>query len=281
MCPRILKFLKSSELTGPVMSNHKAFEISIMRFDYLTNDGEKSLAPFFSPMMLSITFNCVWILGFVLTVFWPLKELFNFIQGHEIPLSFLGTFVGALLIYSYVNLRCGRGEIFPKNIFSRMVREGITTFEEENDFLSYGLVQSILHTIFFILLVFPLLIFSAAISGITFQEFLKALSILFTASLLCRLFSFLIYLLFGRWSLVGLLSTRIFFIFFFFATWFLASFINPILLIYSLYKGEEIVTGSPINAFPLYMMIVTSSILLLTLANQVLVRRNMHKESLA
>lgn len=249
-----------------------------MRFDYLTNDGEKSLGPFFSPMMLSITFNCVWIIGLLLVVLWPQRDLFHYVHGHKIPLTFLGTFVGTLLINSYVNLRCGRGEIFPKNIFSKMVREGVITFEEEHEFLSYGFVQSILHVAFFMLLAFPLLIFSANISGLSFTVFSKALSILFTASLLCRLFSFLGYLLFGRWSLMGYLSARIFYIFFFFVTGAFAAFVNPILLIYALHKGEEIFTGSSMSAYSSYIMIITAAILIVTLINHTIIKRNIFKE---
>ena len=249
-----------------------------MRFYYLADDSEKSLAPFFSPLMLSVTFNCVWIFGALLLVFWPQKELFKFIRGHEIPLTFLGVFVGTLLISSYVNLRCGRGETFPKNIFSRMVREGVITLEEKHNFLSYGFVQSILHNIFFILLAFPLLILSATISGISLQVFAQVLSILFTAPLLCRLFSFLIYLLLGRWSLMGFLLARLFFIFFFFATGAFGAFANPILLIYAFHKGEKILTGSQMNAYSLYIMIVTSAILILTLVNNAIIRHNIIKE---
>lgn len=249
-----------------------------MRFDYLTSDSEKSLSPFFSPMMVSITFNCVWIIGVLLLALWPQKELFHYLHGHKIPLIFLVTFVGTLMINSYVNLRCGRGEIFPKNIFSKMVREGVTTLEEEHEFLSYGFVQSILHVAFFILLAFPLLIFSANISGISLTVFSKTLSIMFTASLLCRLFSFLVYLVFGRWSLTGYLSARIFYIFFLFATGAFAAFVNPILLIYALYRGEEIPTGSSMNAYSYYMMIVTAAILIVILVNHAIIKRNILQE---
>jgi hypothetical protein len=249
-----------------------------MRFDYLTDDSERSLTPFFSPKMLSITFNCVWIIGSLLLVFWPHKELFNFIRGHRVPLTFLGVFVGMLLISAYVNLGCGRGEIFPKNLFSRMIREGIITLEEKYDYLSYGLVQSILHNIFFILLAFPLLMLAATVSGISLQVFAQALSILFTAPILCRLLSFLIYLVFGRWGLVGFLSTRLFFVFFFFATGAFAAFANPILHIYAFYSGEEILTGFQINAYSLYLMLVTSAILILALINNAIIRHNILKE---
>lgn len=249
-----------------------------MRFDYLADPTEKSLAPFFSPRMLSVTFNCIWILGVLLMVFWPKKGLFNFIEENEIPLVFLPTFVAALLINSYVNLRCGRGEMYPKDILYKLEGKGVTTFEEENDFFSYGLVESLLHTMFLLLLLLPMLLVSAGLSGISLQVFAKALSILFTSSLLCRLFGFLMYPCSGKWSLVGYLSIRLFFIFFMFVTVVFAPFANPILLINALYKGEEILSPSPMSTYAVYMMLVTAAILLFTLANQAIVRHNIHRE---
>ncbi len=249
-----------------------------MRFDYLTNDAERSLAPFFSPRMLAITFNCVLVLGSLLMVLWPQKAPFNFIAEHRIPLVFLGIFVAALLIHSYVSLRCGHGEISADDFLARLERKQLITLEEEYEFLSYGLVGSLLHTLFLLLLMLPPLIASAAISGISLQVFAKAFSILFTTPLLCRMFGFLIYLFCGKWSRIGYVLTRMFFILFIFVTGLFAGFANPILLIHSFHRGEEILTRFPLSAYSLHMIMVTSAILLLTLANQAMVRRNMHKE---
>ena len=249
-----------------------------MRFDYLTNDAERSLAPFFSPRILSITFNCIWILGLLLMLLWPHKDLFNFIEEQKIPLNFLGIFGATLLINSYVNLRFGRGEMSPDDFFIGMARKKVVTFEEEYDFFSNGLVEFLLHTLFLLVLLLPMLILSANISRVTLQIFVKAFSILFTSSVLCRMFGFLMYLLCGKRSLVGYLLARIFFISFIFATGFFATFVNPILLIHSFHRGEEMLSRFSMSAYSLYMIIVMSAILLLTLANQAMVRRNMHKE---
>lgn len=249
-----------------------------MRFDYLTNDTERSLAPFFSPRMLGITFNCVLILGLLLMLLWPKTDPFNFIEEHRIPLIFPVIFVAALLMNSYVNLRCGRGEMSPEEFLTRLERKNVITFEEEYEFLSYGLVQFLLHTLFLLLLMLPLLIVSATISGISLPVFSKALSVLFTTSLLCRMYGFLMYLRYGRWSRVGYLLARIFFILFIFVTGFFAGFANPILLIYSLHRGEEILTRFPLSAHSLYMIIVTAAILLVILSNHAMLRRNIYKE---
>jgi uncharacterized membrane protein len=249
-----------------------------MRFDYLTNDTERSLAPFFSPRMLDSTFACIWILGLLLIILWPLKAPSHFIEEYRVPLLFPGIFVAALLIHSYVNLRCGLGEMSRDDFISRFERKKVITLEEEHEFFSYGLVQSLLHTLLLLLLMLPLLIVSTAISGISLPVFAKAFSILFTTSLLCRLFGFLMYLLYGRWSKLGYLWTRMFFIFSIFFTGFFIGSVNPILLIYSFHRGVEIPSGFPMSGYSLYIMIVACAILLLTLANQAMVRRNMHKE---
>ena len=249
-----------------------------MRFDFLYDSSERSLAPFFSQRMLSITFNCVCIIGVVLMVFWPKKGLSNFIGENEIPLVFLPTFVATLLISSYVNLRCGRGEMYPEDILYKLKSKEITTFEEENDFFSYALVESLLHTMLLLLLLLPMLVVSASLSGISLQVFAKAISILFTSSLLCRLFGFLMYACCGKWSWVGYLSIRLFFIFFMFVTVVFAPFVNPIVLINAFYTGEEILARSPMSTYAIYMMVVTAAILFLTLVNQAMARRNMHRE---
>ena len=249
-----------------------------MRFDYFTNDTERSLAPFFSPRMLDITFACIWILGLLLMILWPLKSPSHFIEEYRVPLLFPGIFVAALIINSYVNLRCGRGEMSRDDFIARLERKKVITLEEEHEYFSYGLVESLLHTLFLLLLTLPLLIVSATISGISLPVFAKALSILFITSLLCRLFGFLMYLFYGRWSKLGYLWTRMFFIFSIFSTGFFAGSLNPILLIYSLHRGGEIPSGFPMSAYSLYIMIVACGIILLTLANQAIVRRTMHKE---
>ena len=84
---------------------------------------------------------------------------------------------------SYVNLRCGRGEMFQESLLYKLENREIITLEEENDFFSYGLVGFLLHTIFLLLLLLPMLFISAGLSGISLQVLAKALSILFTQSL--------------------------------------------------------------------------------------------------
>jgi len=244
-----------------------------MKFDYLGDNFERSLAPFFSPRMLSVTFRSILILGVLLLVFWPRKEFFLYIEGHELPMIFFHVFVAALLISSYVNLRCGRGEIYTERFFYKLENREAVTFEQERDFISYGLAGALLHIIFLLIFLIPILIVPAGMSGVSLQIFILALSIIFVSSLLCRLFGFLVVPFYGRWRWFGYYGTRFFFILFMFGTIYFAPFLNPIITIRHVYLGEESFSGSPVTPYAVFMFAVIVMILLLILANQVIVRR--------
>ncbi len=152
----------------------------------------------------------------------------------------------------------------------------LTTFEKENDFLTYGLIAFLIHSQILLLLFLPLLILAASISAVSFIPFLQAVSILFSAALLCRMFGFMVYLFWGRTSTFGYFVARIFMIIFIFGTYFFASFFNPLQILYLLNKG----TGDIGLSFALYLMTVTLAILLLIGVNQFLVRRHMREKGL-
>ena len=250
-----------------------------MKLDYIFGDNERDLSPIFSSNMASITMGCLWVMGIILVLTWPYAPLFQYIKDFRIPQTFLSTFVGGLIMVSYINIRCGLGEIIPKSIFARSEREGITTFEEERDYLFYGFPQSVLHTLVFHLLLLPFLIIGAAVTGIVPRDFALGLAILFTASLLCRQASFFFLLVLGRWRLSAYLGARLFYILFLFPTAFIAPFLNPVLLLVKIHYGERVPIGPIIpTPFP-YFLVVLSAILLLFLANQWIIRHNTRQRS--
>jgi hypothetical protein len=250
-----------------------------MKWESIFGESERDLAPIFSSGMVSITVGCLWVMGIILVLTWPFKFLFQYIEGFRIPQTFLGTFVGGLIMVSYLNLRCGLGEIIPKSIFARSEREGLTTFDEERDYCSYGFPQSVFHTLVFHLLLLPFLIIGAAVSGISLPAFVLGLAILITASLLCRQASFFLLLILGRWRASGYLGSRIFYVLFLFATVFIAPFLNPVLLLVKLHYGEEVPIGPIITGPSPYFMVVLSAIFIFSLMNQWLIRRNNRKRS--
>ena len=250
-----------------------------MKWDSIFGESEKDLAPIFSSSMVSITMGCLWVMGLILVLSWPFRFLFQYIEGFRIPQTFLSTFVGGLIMVSYLNLRCALGEIIPQSVFARVEREGVTTFEEERDYLAYEFPRSLLHTLVFLLLVLPFLILGAAITGISSQDFVLGLGILFTASLLCRQAAFFLLLILGRWRVSGYVGARLFYFIFLFATAFMAPFLNPILLLVKLHYGEGVPIG-PVIASPFpYFLVVLSTILIFLLVNQWIIRRNNRQRS--
>jgi hypothetical protein len=245
-----------------------------MKLGSIFGDSEKDLAPIFSSHMVSITMGCLWVLGIILALTWPFRSLFHYIEGFRIPQTFLSTFVGALIMVSYLNLRCAQGEIIPDNFFARLERENLTTFEEELDYLSYGFPISVLHTLVFHLLMLPFLIIGAAATGISLQAFVLGLAILFTASLLCRQVSFFLLLIWGRWRVSGYLGARVFYILFLFATAFIAPFLNPVLLLVNLHYGARVPIGPVVSTLFPYFLVVLSAILIFLPVNHWIIRRN-------
>jgi hypothetical protein len=180
----------------------------------------------------------------------------------------MGVFAAAMMMISYIQIRCGRGEIFVKDSYGRMLREGVKTFEEEQPFLTYGLPQSLLHILFFILLSLPLLLFAASVSAVSEAHLLMALFILFMSALICRWFSFLLYVCLGRWSLWGYLLPRFFFIVIFFITALYNDFANPILLLNLFFKGEITLLQVDMRQYPLFIILSIGLALVLGLLIQ-------------
>ena len=82
-----------------------------MNVYFLTDESEKSLAPFFSKRVLETVMAGVVMVAIILIIFWsrrPPAELFA--AGHR-PTTFFIVFAATLLVYSYVNLCCGGGEL--------------------------------------------------------------------------------------------------------------------------------------------------------------------------
>jgi hypothetical protein len=247
-----------------------------MKYYYLTDDSEKSLAPFFSKMVLSASFFSAVGVGALLLMFWPHQPLAGFIIADKIPLLFFLIFSATLIIYSYVNLCCGCGDIMQNGYFIIKYRTDKSTYEKEIAFFRYGLLEFLLHTLILLLPFLPLLVLTASASAAGFVTFTKAVSILYFAALLCRMFGFMVYLFWGRSSTIGYFLARAFMIVFIFGTLLFAPFVNPIQYLYLLNETPT-ANGLP---YVLYMMTVIFATLLLTAANHILVRRLINKEKI-
>ncbi len=244
-----------------------------MRPDYLTSTTENHLTPFFSPRMLKLYFDCIWTFGLLLLLFWPKKALHDYIYHYNAPMCFSAGFITGIIIISYVSLRCGRGEMVHTGYIHRMERKEVVFAEETHDFVSYGLIEFFLHTILLILLLFPMLIWASGVSGIRLSIFAKAVLVLFLSSLACRLFGFLMYLMFGKWSKTGYFCARIFFILFIFLTGVFAPVVNPLRLIHILQVKEKMITWSLTGAYSIFSFMGVCLVLSLILVSNIILRK--------
>ncbi|MCP4350302.1 MAG: hypothetical protein GY795_32920 [Desulfobacterales bacterium] len=245
----------------------------MIKHDYLTSTDENHLTPFFSPKMLKLYLDCIWSFGLLLLLFWPKKALHDYIYHCSSPICFSAGFVAALIIISYVSLCCGRGEMVHTDYVRSMERKEVVFIEETHDFFTYGFVEFFLHTILLILILFPMLIWASGVSGISLYIFAKAVLVLFLTSLVCRMFGFLMYLMFGKWSKIGYISARIFFIFFIFLTGIFAPVANPIRLIHALWAKEKMITWSLTGTYSIFSLLSACIILSLILTINVILRR--------
>lgn len=246
-----------------------------MNFYFLTDESEKSLAPFFSKRVLETVMAGVAIVGIFLMIFWSRRPLADFIAAGEGPRLFFLAFAATLIVYSYVNLCCGGGELVRRGF--HMINYGIDkpTHEIEIAFYRYGLIAFFLHTVALLLPFLPLLALAAFSSAVSMATFAMALPILLTASLVCRLAGFLVYLFWGRSSTLGYFVARLVMILFFFATLFLVPAVNPLRLLYLLNRNPAGI-GS---GYAIYIMAVSFAILVLILVSNALVKRHMNNES--
>ena len=254
--------------------------LRFMDFNYLTDESEKTLVPFFSPVVLSAIFKGIVIVSGFLLVFWP-QNFASFIGQNKTPLVFAMVFTITLIILSYINLCCGRGEMAKsRTLFHEYPKlEKTVTFERENDFLQYGLIGFLLHTVFLLLPFLPLLMLSTSVSGVSLSVFGKACSVVFTASLLCRLAGFIAYTFWGRMSSVGFLLTRVFLGIFLFGTLILAPTINPVLVLYELNNSLPNIGVLLKSSYSIYITTVGLTIGMFVAMSQILVRYYIKKES--
>jgi hypothetical protein len=246
-----------------------------MKFYFLTDESEKSLAPFFSRRVLETLMAGVAIVGAFLIVFWSRRPISELIATGNEPIIFFLVFAATLIVNAYVNLCCGGGEMVRKGYHIINYQTDKPTYEMETDFYRYGLVEFLLHTLLLLLPFLPLLFLAAFSPAVSLITFIMAVCVLYTTSLFCRMSGFLVYLSLGRSGTLGYFAARALMIFFVFATIYLAPAINPLQILYLLNKSPN----SSGYSFAIYMAVVLFVILILILVNNALVRRHINESS--
>lgn len=241
---------------------------------YLTDESEKSLAPFFSERVLEAIMAGVVIVSACLIVFWPRQPFFEIIATGNKPATFFLVFAATLVVNSYINLSCGCGDMIRKGYHIINYHSDKPTYEKELEFYRYGLAQFALHTVVLQLPFLPLLAMAAVGTAASVVTILMAACVLYTASLTCRLTGFLIYMWKGRSSTLGYFAARLLMIIFVFVTIPFAPLINPLRILFRL-DHNPIGSGYP---FAIYLAAVSSVIFILILVNNALVRRYINRE---
>lgn len=244
-----------------------------MKYYFLTDESEKSLAPFFSPQVLTAGLTGAVIVGIFLLIFWPRQPLSDIMVTGGEPAVYFLVFAAALVVSAYINLGCGAGDMVRKGYYIINYDTEQPTHETQIGFYRYGLIEFLLHALVLLLLFMPLLGLAAFISAASWATFLMAVAILYSASLFCRLFGFFVYLIWGRSSTLGYLAARATMIFFVFVTVIFAPRVNPLYLLYRLNQGSDGIA----YRFAFYMAVVTLAIIILILINNALVRRRMKR----
>jgi len=243
---------------------------------YLIEENPKeALAPLLSPAIITFLSHGVWILGLALLIFWPQQELTSYLFTNEIPINFLIISEALLVSSAYLNLIAGHGELVMRATMYEQIP--LKTLEESKHFFTYGLIKFLIH-IFLILVPFlPLMMISAILTQVPWIGIVKGMSIIYSFSLFCRLSGFLIYLKW-RGRLIGYLSCRALILALVGITFYYASWLNPVVLIYNLHqKGNELVTTA-VNSYTVYVTFITTLILFLTGINQFLIQRQLSQE---
>ena len=241
--------------------------------------SDQALVPLFSTHLLTILFNCLWIIAFLMFIFWPQKSYYLYFKEKDAPVNFLIIYLSILLVVSFISLRSGKGEFINMDFAERMTRSEKTTEDESYRFLSFGLVRSVIQTFCLCFPFFPVLITSAALSEISMIMLWRSVVILYASSLLCRLMGFLIYLIFGKWNQIGALISWAFFAAFFVGTGYFASFANPVLLIYHYFRGMKGFIVPEDQTQVLYLLANASAILVLILLCSIKIGRGQFRES--
>lgn len=244
-----------------------------MKFYFLTDESEKSLAPFLSRRVLESILVSVVIVGGISIVFWSRRPLSELIAIGNEPKIFFLVFAATLIVNSYVNLCCGAGEMVRKGYHMIKYQTDKPTYEKEIDFYRYGLVEFLLHALLLLLPFLPLLSLAAFSPAVSMITFIMAVCVLYTAALLCRMSGFLVYLFWGRSSTLGYFAARALMIFFVFATIFFAPAINPLQLLYRLNQSPNR-SG---DSFAIYMAVVLFVVLILIRVSNALVRRHINE----
>ena len=214
-----------------------------MTDEKLTEGTRVQLLAFFPTTLLSMTLYSLVLLSALFVMLWPWgKELISFLRRHQGPSLSFPIFTGTAVLYSYIQFRCGRGELLYNDRSMHSLPSEIIE-KREQIFFQYNLFMLGLHTAFFLLPFTPLLILAASVSGLSQRALLSALGLIWMTGILFRISGLLLYRLWGEASISGYLLGRLFVGLFLFLVPVYWPQFSPLRLFYALYKNEPLADG--------------------------------------
>ncbi len=201
-------------------------------FDHFTGVD----SPFKIRKVLTILNTFVWLLFILLLLVWPKRGLFFYIKEQELPLTYLFVFEVAFVLMGYLNLQCGNGEIYLKVMTIKVKYDD----GQEKYFFDYGgILWVILHVLFLILPILPILLVASLLAGINFSTFLISLGVVLQFSIVFRLFGVLIFLNLNPNGKLSFFITRIFFIMMTGLSWCVSPLISPVHIFTTFHYGKS------------------------------------------
>jgi hypothetical protein len=191
---------------------------------------------FRSKVPLTAALHYVLALASVLFVIWPKSQ---YLRIGSPPLTFSIVAIVATLIMAYQSFAYGAGKLRGESLPSSRPRASGPHVRPQG--AVFGLtVLTIVHTCFFVLLAFPLLIAAAHVSGITAESFGIALLLIITCILAYRWLGILALCLWEGHEFIRYVVARVAFVVFVLGSAFFLPPLNPLLGLISMTFGEEL-----------------------------------------
>ena len=222
---------------------------------YFHDSSGHSLVPFFSKYVMSSSFYAMLILSGVAVVTWPWQGFVTFMQEQRTPYTFFVVGLALLATQTYLHLRIGRGEIGINYYFTReKIHQQYLPTEILMPFLQFGFPRACLQILTMLLPFLPILLLVVVVSGVSLLTLLKTLSVVFTASLICRLWGFFVYELWGNSSVLGYFLVRAFLGCVIYLSAFLKVPVSPFSVLYRINVKYVFLQRLPITPYMFYML---------------------------
>jgi len=254
-----------------------------MRMSELTTETQKSLTPFWQMNVLNAIFYSLLITSFVFFAFYPWKaNIASYMRQSSGPFIFFPVFATAAIIYTYLSLRCGRGEFAIGNAYVESYNEQtppLVYAEETRQVFRYALPMFLLHTLFLLLPALPIFLLATALAGLPFSSCWLGLSIIFATAFCARWIGFFLLLLLGRSSMFAYFASRIAIALLLFAMILTSSTYNSLRSLYDLHLSPSISIFSWNNAALQYIMLITGIAALFAMLCQWQQTRRQHQSA--